>query len=81
MKIKWDKVDDDDNDDDDDDLAEETNYYMRYSEGPDTTGVSDLASWGHEEQGPNRALVSFILQRNLSASIIWTFWAIGWGFM
>ena len=38
---------------------------MRYSEGLDTTVISDLANREvTREQGPIRALVSFTLQRN-----------------
>ena len=50
------------------DIKRETNYYMRYSEGLDTTGVSNLAPAEREvtwEQGPIRALLLFTLQRNL----------------
>ena len=38
---------------------------MRYSEGQEMPGVSDLTCEVTREQGPIRALVSFNLQRNL----------------
>ena len=47
-------------------VARDQLLYMHYSEGLDTTRVSDLAiSEVTREQGPIRGLVSFTLQRNL----------------
>ena len=41
------------------DMLRENKYYMRYSEGLDTTGVSDLASgWGYEETRTNQSPAS-----------------------